>query len=81
MRRPVQSASERVWSVTTSSMITLVISGTSAMTAIPASEEPSASTTLRRYRHAYPVSRRPQPCCSAPVTRCLPTFSADPLIR
>ncbi|MGW0641399.1 helix-turn-helix domain-containing protein [Streptomyces badius] len=39
---------------------------------MPASDEPRASTTFRRYRHAYPVSRRPHPCCSAPVTRCLP---------
>ena len=42
----------RVWSLMTSSMITLVISGTSAMTAMPASEEPRASTTSFGWRHA-----------------------------
>lgn len=35
---------------TTSSMITRVTSGTRAMTAIPASEDPSASSTLTLYR-------------------------------
>lgn len=49
---PVQTARERVWLPTTSSMITLVISGTRAITAIPASDEPSDRSTLRRYRQA-----------------------------
>jgi hypothetical protein len=69
MRAPAHGAMSRVLSPMTSSMITLVMSGTSAMTAIPASEEPSASTTSFGYRHAYPASRRAQPlvspCCAA----------------
>ena len=50
--RPAQGARTGRASPITSSMITLVTSGTSAMTAIPASEEPSASTTSLRYRQA-----------------------------
>ena len=61
---------ERVWSPMTSSMITLVTSGTRAMTAMPAREAPRASTTSFGYRQAYPASRRAQPRCGLPLLRC-----------
>ncbi|CAM5740869.1 hypothetical protein SALBM311S_08806 [Streptomyces alboniger] len=54
----------RVWPTITSSMITLVASGTRAMTAMPASEEPRARTASLRCRQAYPASLRAQPCVS-----------------
>ncbi len=83
MSAPAQGAMERVppcpsWPMT-SSMMTLVMSGTRAMTAMPPSEEPSASTTSFGYRHAYPVSLLAQPGSFAPapprcsVTCCLPS--------
>lgn len=50
MSMPAQGAMGLVSSPMTSSMITLVTSGTTAMTAMPASEEPSASSTLVLYR-------------------------------
>ena len=52
MSIPAQSPMGRLRSPMTSSMITLVTSGTSAITAMPPSEEPSASSTLRLYRQA-----------------------------
>ncbi len=45
MRAPAQGAMERVRVPMTSSMITLVIRGTTAMTAMPARDEPRASIT------------------------------------
>ncbi|GHF96286.1 hypothetical protein GCM10018791_03900 [Streptomyces zaomyceticus] len=34
---------------------------------MPTSEDPSASTVLVLYRHAYPASLRAQPCCFSPT--------------
>lgn len=66
----------------TSSMIVRVTSGTRAMTAIPASEDPSASSTFALYRQVYAASRLPQPCfppasVSAAATSSLPV---DPVL-